>query len=144
MDEMWLWEHCMGITSWAALWDLQRHSQCLQIYLTFILPIFYIWTFSTTLAFSFLLLVLQFFCLFSLCVAHCIHIACKFIWHLWQSWFCKWIFCQQTKQKTLRETHSHELQRYNFQNIKSGGDQMRAKLSWGCLGLVLVSSILAL
>ena len=36
-------------------------------------------------------------CLFSLCLAHCICIACKFIWHLWQSWFCKWIFRQKVK-----------------------------------------------
>ena len=37
---MWLGEQCMGITSWATLWDLQRHSQCLQIYLTFICTVF--------------------------------------------------------------------------------------------------------
>ena len=36
-------------------------------------------------------------CLFSLCLAHCICIACKFIWHLWQSWFGKWIFRQKVK-----------------------------------------------
>ena len=36
-------------------------------------------------------------CLFSLCLAHCICIACKFIWHLWQSWFGKRIFRQKVK-----------------------------------------------